>query len=287
MNLAKLAKTAIASLALITLTPNNVTARPPRTSPPLRYALPAGNGGGCEIYYQLQPVDPTLLKLLGTPAVPTNSSLLSSPEYIQQRDWDFPSKVTPWSQRPKPEEIAQRREQLAGTSAADAANQKSNAIPNWALWNYGLEPFTQHDWSDLQKWFAKELPKKVPGACVDPQKADHVLVVGVIVLGAGGPVDSSGARIQYGQTVGQTETTVGPNSGISPAVGTHRASQELGTSGDSPRKGAHACAYLFRATAAGAARIETPEDYYCRSSGEEPRAAISAILKYIATPAKN
>ena len=37
------------------------------------------------------------LKLLGTPAVPTNSSLLTSPEYIQQRDWDFPSKVTPWS----------------------------------------------------------------------------------------------------------------------------------------------------------------------------------------------
>jgi hypothetical protein len=175
MHLAKLTKTAIVSLALITLAPNNIRARPPRMPPQTsRFAQPAANPGGCEIYYALQPVDSNLLKLLGTPAVPTNSSLLNSPEYIQQRDWDFPSKVTPWSQRPNPEEIAQRREQLAGTSAADAAKQKGNAIPNWALWNYGLDPFTQHDWNDLQKWFAKELPKKVPGACLDPQKADHV-----------------------------------------------------------------------------------------------------------------
>jgi hypothetical protein len=176
MDMAKLAKTAILPLALVTLTPNNITARPPQTNPQtFRFAQPAANAAGsCEIYYALQPVDSTLLKLLGTPAVPTNSSLLNSPEYIQQRDWDFPSKVTPWSQRPNPEEIAQRREQLAGTSAADAAKQKGNAIPNWALWNYGLDPFTQHDWNDLQKWFAKELPKKVPGACLDPQKADHV-----------------------------------------------------------------------------------------------------------------
>jgi hypothetical protein len=44
---------------------------------------------------------------------------------------------------------------------------------------YSIQPFTQHDRNDLQEWFAKELPKKVPGACVDPQKADHALVVGV------------------------------------------------------------------------------------------------------------
>jgi hypothetical protein len=287
MDMAKLAKTAILPLALVTLTPNNITARPPQTKPQMfRFAQPAANAAGsCEIYYALQPVDPALLKLLGTPAVPTNSNLLTSPEYIQQRDWDFPSKVTPWSQRPKAEEIAQRREALADT--AESSKPKGAAIPNWALWNYGLEPFTAHDWTDLQKWFAKELPKKVSGACVEPQKADHLIVVGVIVLGSGGPVDSTGARIQYGQTVGQLDTTVGPNSGISPAVGTHRASQELSADSNSSRPGAHACSYLFRSAAPGGARNEAPEDYYCRSSGDEPRAAISALFRYLAVPGKN
>ena len=74
MDLAKLTKTAIVPLALIILAPNNIRARPPQTS---RFAQPATNAGGCEIYYALQPVDSTLLKLLGTPAVPTNSSLLT------------------------------------------------------------------------------------------------------------------------------------------------------------------------------------------------------------------
>jgi len=226
-------------------------------------------------------------KLLGTPTVPTDSNLFSSPEYIQQRDWDFPSKVTPWSQRPKPEEIARRREELAGTTAAEAAKSKGTTIPKWVLWNYGMEPFSQHDWKELQKWFAKELPKKVPGACADAQKSDRLLVIGTIVLGAGVPVDPTAARVQYGQTVAQMDTTVGPNSGISPAVGAHRASQELGTSGDSSRSDVHTCVYLFRTNSPGVTRAQMPDEYYCRSSADEPRATISAMLKYIATAPKN
>jgi hypothetical protein len=199
---------------------------------------------GCESSYSLQTLDPNVLKLLGTPALPTNPNLQTSLEYLQQRDWDFPSKVTLWSQRPSPEEIAHRREELAGTNTAENAKPKNAALPAWTLWNYGIEPFSPRDWSDLQKWFAKEAPKKMPGACVDPPNADHILMVGVIVLGSSA-TDSTGARIQYGQTVGQIDTTVGPNSGISPAVGTHRASQELGGNNDSIHPGAHTCVYLF------------------------------------------
>ena len=175
-------------------------------------------------------------------------------------------------QRPKPEEIARRREELAGVQPRRRNARQARRIPTWTLWNYGIEPFTEHDWNDLQKWFAKEVPKKIPALCVDPQKADHALAVGVIVLGSGGPVDSTGARIQYGQTVRPLDTTVGPNSGISPAVGTHRASQELSADSNSSRTGAHTCVYLFRQV--GRSRLETPDDYYCRSSDDEPRAAL-------------
>src|SRR5215467_2791811 len=97
----------VSSLLLVSATPAQLT------SSEYRLAPTAATPGGCEIYYSLQPIDPAVPKLLGTPTVPTDSNLFSSPEYIQQRDWDFPSKVTPWIQRPKPEEIARRREELA------------------------------------------------------------------------------------------------------------------------------------------------------------------------------
>lgn len=240
------------------------------------------------MFYALQPIDANVPKLLGTPAVPSNPNLLTSPEYIQQRDWDFPSKVTPWSERPKPEEIARRREELAGTSpGSESAKSKNAALPAWTLWTYGLEPFTARDWNDLQKWFAKEAPKKVAGLCVDPQKADHILAVGVILLGYSGSLDSTSARIQYGQTVPQLDTTVGPNSATAPAVGSHRAPQELSGASDSSRPGTHTCIYLFRARGEGGARMETPDEYYCRSSDDAPRAAITAMLKHIAKPGAN
>src|ERR1700685_4604655 len=109
-------------------------ASPAQTASPAQrlFAQASGKQSGCEIFYALQPVDANVLKLLGTPAVPSNPNLLTSPEYMQQRDWDFPSKVTPWSERPKPEEIARRREELAGTSAgSESAKPKNAAIPAW------------------------------------------------------------------------------------------------------------------------------------------------------------
>jgi hypothetical protein len=247
----------------------------------------SGKQSGCEMFYGLQPIDANLLKLLGTPAVPTNPNLLTSPEYIQLRDWDFPSKVTPWSARPKPEEIARRREELAGTSpGSENAKAKNAAIPAWTLWTYGLEPFPVKDWNDLQKWFGKEGPKKISGLCVDPQKADHILAVGVIVLGSSGPVDSTSARIQYGQTVPPPDANVGMTA-ASPGVSAHRAPQELSGVSDSSRSGTHTCIYLFKTQSAGGPRMETPDAYYCRSSDDEPRAAVSAMLKHIAKPGAN
>jgi hypothetical protein len=123
----RLANHALTLLAALSLLPSMVAARPPQrlSAQTFRFAKVGANARGCEVYYSLQPVDPNLLKLLGTPAVPTNSSLLTSPEDIQQRDWDFPSKVTPWSQRPKPEEISRRREELAALRPPKPRNPKA------------------------------------------------------------------------------------------------------------------------------------------------------------------
>jgi hypothetical protein len=262
--------------------------RPQTTLPAQSLFAQASKQSGCEIFYALQPIDANLLTLLGTPAIPTNPNLLTSSEYIQQRDWDFPSKVTPWSERPQPEEIAHRREELTGAGAGSesAKANKNAAIPVWTLWTYGLEPFSARDWNELQKWFAKEGPKKISGLCVDSQKADHILAVGVIVLGSPGPVDSTSARIQYGQTVPPPDANTGMTA-ASPGVSAHRAPQELSGVSDSARPGTHTCVYLFRTRSAGGPRMETPDDYYCRSSDDEPRAAVSAMLRQITKPAAN
>jgi hypothetical protein len=80
---AVLANLAVSLLAAVSLLSIIATARPPQAAPAqtFRFAQPSASAGGCEIYYSIQPVDPNLLKLLGTPAVPTNPSLLTSPEY--------------------------------------------------------------------------------------------------------------------------------------------------------------------------------------------------------------
>jgi len=256
------------------------------------YAQASTKQSGCEMFYALQPIDANVLKLLGAPAVPSNPNLLTSPEYIRQRDWDFPSKVTAWTERPKPEEIARQRDALVAGSNPSASKDKSKNAPTaasgWALRTYGLEPFSSHDWNDLQKWFAKEAPKKIPGLCVDPANAAYVVVLGVIVLGTGdASLDSASARIQYDQSTRQAESSVGPNSATATLGGSNRPAQELTGMSTSSRPGTRTCVYLFRTGGENSARMDAPDYYYCRSSDDAPRAALTAMLKHIAKPGAN
>jgi hypothetical protein len=245
----------------------------------------------CDAYYTLQPLDAAVLKLLGTPVFPASSSLFTNAAYLQLRDWDFPPKVTSWQERPKPEEIARRREELmAGAGSSGGKDKSKNAsLPAsaWLSGPYGLEPFSSRDWNDLQKWFAKEAPKKLAGVCVDPKKAGYILAVGVITVGTGGAsTDTASARIQYDQSVRPPDSSVGPNSATTTVGGTSRPAQELSGLSNASRPGAHTCVYLFRTNGEGGARLETPDDYYCRASDEVPRAAITAMLKYVSKSTK-
>lgn len=227
--------------------------------------------------------------MLGSPVGPSSRSLFTNPSYVQLRNWDFPSKVTPWTERPSPEEIEKRRQELiagSSTGAASKGKSKNASAPEelaWVATPYSLEPFSAKDWSELEKWFAKEGPKKISGLCVNPEQAGYVVAVGLLSEGSGDrSLETTSARIQYDQSTRAADTSVGPNSGTVTVGGVNRPAQELSGMGSSSRPGTHTCVYLFRAKEPGGARREAPDYYYCQSSDEVPRATISAMLKYLA-----
>jgi hypothetical protein len=255
------------------------------------FAQASAKQSGCELYYSLQPFDPSVLQLLGSPVAPSGRTLFTNPSYVQLRNWDFPSKVTPWPERPSPEEIEKRRQELIAASSAAAGSKgksKNASAPEefaWIAAPYSLEPFSPKDWSELEKWFAKEGPKKIAGLCVNREQAGYVLAVGLVLDGSGDKsLESTSARIQYDQSTRSADTSVGPNSGTVTVGGTNRPAQELSGMGNSSRPGTHTCVYLFRTKEPGGARRETPDYYYCQSSDEVPRATITAMLKYLAKP---
>jgi hypothetical protein len=198
----------------------------------------------------------------------------------QLRDWNFPSKVARWSDRPSTEELARRREEL--TSATTSKSGK--ASPPLVVYRpYDLQPLSPTDWSDLEKWFAKEAPKRVSGACVDHQKASYKLAIGIISAGSSaGAMMTASRRNDYGSTLSasQQDGSVGPNAGT--PQGPTADSHELNGIGgeDSSRTGSYTCTYVYRI--GGAAGASTPEYYYCRSGGAMPKSAVTIMLKYLA-----
>lgn len=243
---------------------------------------------GCKAYYALEPLDLSTLKLLSTPVVPPKASVFANAAIQQLREWDLPSKVTSWRERPSPEELARRWEEL---------NQKFNPAQGRAgvPRPYGLLPLSSDDWQDLAKWFAKDGPKKLPGLCVDRDQATYVLAVGIISDGTADTSSSTtSARIQYAQSgaAGRQDTSVGPNAAtVSPGAHENTAQElsRMGAASGSAVPGVYTCTYLYRTDAAptgrGGKRRDTPDYYYCKSSGEVPRSAVTTMLKYLAKKA--
>jgi hypothetical protein len=253
------------------------------------FAQSSGKQSGCELFYSLKPFDLSILQLLGSPVGPSSRGVFTNPSYVQLRNWDFPSKITPWQERPSPEEIEKRRQELIAASIAGAGSKgkAKNASASeelaWVATPYVLEPFSTKDWSELEKWFAKEGPKKISGLCVKQEQAGFVLAVGLLSEGSGDrSLETTSARIHYDQSTRAADTGVGPNSGTVTVGGANRPAQELSGMGNSSRPGTHTCVYLFRTKEPGGARRETPDYYYCQSSDEVPRATITAMLKYLA-----
>jgi hypothetical protein len=241
------------------------------------------DNSACRVYYAIEPLDQSVLKLLVSPAIPPGQAVFMSAGLRQLRDWDFPPKVTPWRERPSPEEVAKQRDEVskAKSSGLTAASQGSPEA-------HELQPWSAKDWDDLEKWFGKEAPKRIPGLCVDPHKAGYVLAIGVIAEGSSGSsLTRASAHNEYNRsaTSHQADASVGPNAATSSTLPHENNPTEfsgMNTAGDP--SGSYTCTYLYRTTGAGQspARRDTPDFYYCRSGGSMPRSVVTTLLKYLA-----
>ncbi|MBZ5570939.1 MAG: hypothetical protein LAO09_03555 [Acidobacteriia bacterium] len=241
---------------------------------------------GCKSYYTLELLDQSVLQLLGTPLAPSNQALFPSPSWQQLQEWDFPSKVTAWSERPGPEEVAKRRRELVAASTAGRGDKSKNtSAPPRVSRPYELLPFLEKDYRDLEKWLTKEGPKKLPGMCVDQGKAGYILAVGVIAdrNGATSP-DNAIAQSQYDQSLThQSDRSVGPNAAtVSPSGGDRPADALSRLDAGSSRPGVYTCTYWYRTNGPGGAHREAPDYYYCHSGDNIPKSVVTAMLKYLA-----
>lgn len=237
-------------------------------------AAAAATQDSCTASYALKPLDESVLTLLGEGVVPSKQSIFADPRVQQLQALDFPPKVTAWADRPTPAEMTSRR---AALTASSGGGNAAMSRP------YTLRTLSPKDLGDLEKWFAKEGPKRVQGLCVDPATAGYVLAVGAIAGGneAGGP-DSSLAHSQYDQSMTrQSDRSVGPNAATVSPSGGDRPPDELSRLSSTAGSGVHTCVYLYRTNGPGGTRRETPDYYYCNDGDNMPKSAITAVLKFV------
>jgi hypothetical protein len=255
--------------------------------------LPAYAQSHCKTYFTIRPLDSSAVKLLDAPVAPssqTDSSDLS-PEKL--RDWDLPSKVSPWRARLSPAEAAGLQQQINKANAAAQSNDQSKKNAEVTIPGpprpYNLQPFSSRDWDDLEKWFAKNGPKRLPGLCVDSTKAAYALAVGVVTGGRIGlsPNDAiDRISSQQAAVIRNPDAAMGPD-GVTASSVVHSATSGEFTGLPTPGGGAaYTCVYLYRANASPTARggntQKLPAYYYCKSGGVLPHSSITTMLKYFA-----
>jgi hypothetical protein len=234
------------------------------------------------------------MNLLATPLVLPNPTVFTNVSSKKLRDWDLPPQVTPWRDRPSTEELAHRWEEFYKTWSSTGQGQGQSGknapvtVPAEHYRPYDLRILSPKEWEDLEKWFAKEGPKKLPGLCLDRSQATYVLAIGIISDGSlGASPDNSNRQTQYAQHGGTPERdSIGSNTAsVSPTGHNSPADEFIGT-GASNDPSAYTCTYLYRThsipTGQGRTREETPDYYYCRAAGVLPRAAVTTMLKYLA-----
>lgn len=246
----------------------------------------AAERAGCEVYFALQPIEPRVVKLLATPMAPANRTVFTDASIRQLQDWDLPSKVTAWRDRPSPEELARQWEELnkKWSSGAQNKDKSKTSTPGGHAAPYVAHPLPIKEWQDLEKWFEKTAPKKISGLCVDQGKATFILAVGFISGGAAVSSNEANRVGEYTDYASKPQpNSLGPNAGtVAPYQTPHDeftgAGAASGLSGDT-------CVYLYRtdgkALGAGGARQEAPEYYYCHAGSGLSQSTATTMLKYL------
>jgi hypothetical protein len=246
----------------------------------------AAGPGGCEVYFALQSIEPAASKWLATPIVPANRTVFTDASIRELQNWDLPSKVTAWRDRPSPEDLARQWDELnkkwsAGAQKKDKSKsdvQEGHAAP------YDARSLPAKEWQDLEKWFGKTAPKKLSGLCVDSVKATYVLAVGIVSGGADVSASSANRVGDYTDYASKPQSdSLGPNAGM---VAPHKTpSDEFSGTGMSNGLPGNTCVYLYRtngkAMGAGGVRQEVPEYYYCHAGGGISQSTVTAMLKYL------
>jgi hypothetical protein len=241
---------------------------------------------GCEAYFALQAIEPAAVKMLATPILPANRTVFTDASIKQLQDWDLPSKVTAWRDRPSAEELARQWDELnkkwsAGTQNKDKS--KSGATEGHAA-PYSARALPAKEWQDLEKWFGKTAPKKVSGVCVDGGKATYVMAIGIVAGGADASPSAANRVGDYTDYASKPRPdSLGPNAGT---VASHQTpNDEFTGSGTSNGAAGNTCVYLYRtndkALGAGGTRHAVPEYYYCHAGGGISQSTVSAMLKYL------
>jgi hypothetical protein len=241
---------------------------------------------GCEFYVALQSLEPAAVKLLATPLAPVNRTLFTDNSIRQLQDWDLPSKVTAWRDRPGAEELARQWDELNKQWSAGSGNKdkSKSSVPQGRPAPYRAGPLPEKDWQDLEKWLGKNGPKKLPGLCIDSAKATYMLAVGIITGGAGSTAADYNRVGEYTDYASKPQAdSLGPNAG---AVAPFKTPQDEFTgAGISGVKGGNTCVYLYRtngkAIGAGGAREVAPEYYYCHAGGGISQSTVTTMLKYL------
>jgi hypothetical protein len=269
---------AITALILCTTaTPTQQLAAAPAATPQV-----SASQDECRAYITMVPLDPDVVKLLASPVVLPKPNVFASASFQQLQEWDLPSKVMAWRDRPVAEELSRRWDEF---------NRKWN--PAWQqdhsanYRRYSSRPLSPERWHDLDKWFAKEGPKKLPGVCNDAGKAAYVLAVGIVSNGSGASPSGSSNPHEYEQisSVRAQDNSVGPNAGSYSPTAHESRPDELNGLGGSGSTDDYVCTYLFRTNGAplgqGGTRQPAPDYYYCHSGADTPRSALTTMMKYL------
>lgn len=238
--------------------------------------------GNCKAFVALAPADAGVVKLLSTPAMPPPTMVFASQDTRQIKQWDLPSKVTAWKERPAAADLARQWEELNRTWHRAKPGDASKSVPPAVYRSYELQNISPRDWQELQKWMAKETGKQAPGTCYDEQKAQYFFIAGVVHDPTGaGPGGNPARTLQYSQAAGQPQSEgVGPGGHSASGTGHSSVADEFAAVNGSSDPSVYACVYVFRAEA-GAKRQSVPDYYYCHSASGM-KSSLSTMLKFVA-----
>jgi len=228
---------------------------------------------GCEVPIAVAPIDRDVMNLLSTPAIPSFQTTFTAAAMRPIKQWDLPSKVTAWRERPSAAELTHKWDDLGKT-------WYKGGVPRNAYRPYAALTMPTKEWDELRQWVAKDGPKQLSGACLAEKDARYVMVAGEIRDVSAGGGGNATRDTQYSEYAGTPrQDNVGANAGtVSPTA--HQSTyDEMAGHGASGDPNVYACVFLYRTE--NGARAATPAYYYCHAASSV-RSSAGTMVKFLA-----